>query len=1778
MKNIFIILFFLLTVNSFAAVRTFYFSNAGNDNNTGLTTSDPFKTIAKLNSLSLTATDHIAFRRGDVFYGAIRPTISNITFEAYGTGAKPIITGFTSVTSWTNLGSNIWESTSAVSTLTYTNMVRINGVNTPMGRYPNATFLTYQTYTANTSITSTSIGATNWTGAGIAIRKNRWTLEHGMITGQSGTTLTYVDGNDNHPNNGFGFFIQNDTRTLDIQNEWYYNPTTKKLRIYSTSSPTNVSIATIDTLVYCNNKNTITFDNISFEGANTSAFQLTNNSHHITISNCDISFTGINGICGVAAPYLDINNNSITYSNYTAILLDNSCSNTSIKYNTTRNIGLLEGMTQAHPQGNISFRGDNSIAQYNVVDSSGYNGIFFRGDNCEVRNNLVNNSCMTLDDGGGIYTGFAGELNKVIDGNIVINVIGNNSGGASLNLYANGVYLDDNCTSVTVSNNTIGNIASSAVKVHDANNITIRDNTIYNAAAANSTSKGSIEMFYDGGGGQIRSIDVKNNIFFAKTAKQLCLFFNYPASDAADVKLFGTSDSNYFARPIDDNLTTQVVTPASGTVAYNLAMWQTFSAQDAHSNKSPRTITQTDQLAFFYNATEVATATSLGSTSYVDVKNVAFSGSITLQPYRSAVLISTGSLITPTITWANPAAITYGTALSSTQLNATASVAGTFAYNYSSGTVLSANSYTLTVTFTPSDGTTYSTATKSVPLVVNKALATLTASGMTVTYTGMPQQPTVTTSPAGLVTVDKLYNGSASTPTNVGSYSFSAGLTNANYYANTITGTFVINKATVTINVSNLNQTYTGSPLAVTATTTPNVSGISVTYNGSATVPTNAGSYTVVVSLSNPNYQATTVTTTLVINKKTPTVSWSNPSAITYGTTLSATQLNATASVAGTFVYSPVSGTILNAGTNILSVNFTPTDATNYNSVNNTTASLTVNKATATISLSNLNQVYNGVGKSATATTSPSGLTAITITYNGSTTLPVNAGTYTVSATLNNANYSATAATGSLVISKATATLSLSGLNQNYNGSQRVVTVTSVPSGLSTVSILYNGSSTAPTNAGSYPIVASLSNSNYQASNATGTLIVNKITPTISWSNPPAITYGTALSGTQLNATSGGVAGTFTYTPSSGTILNAGTRSLSVDFTPSDATNYNSVNGTTVNIVVNKATASLTLSNLSQTYDGDPKPITVTTNPVGIGVVAVTYNGSGTVPSAAGSYSINATLTNANYTASPATGTLVISNNAANIFITNYSNLVYTASPQIPTVTSSYTYSITYNGSGTAPTNVGSYQTIATINDGVHIGADTVTMTIIKATPTILWSNPSDITYGTSLSGTQLNATTAIAGSFVYSPASGTILNAGTQILSVAFTPTDAANYNPVPVTTSTIVVNKASATLNVSNTTQVYDGTQKSVTVTTTPSGLTSIEVTYNGSLTPPSAVGTYQVISTLTNSNYTATPDTSTLTISATSAAISISNLNQTYTGSALPATVSTNPTGLSYTVTYNGSATVPINAGSYTVIATLTGGTFTGADTATLVINKSTPVIVWSTPTSITFGTALSSTQLNATTGVAGSFTYLPASGTILNAGTYILSTSFAPTDASNYNPATAEVTITVNKASATLTLSNLSQFYDGTPKPVTIISSPSGLDGIIVTYNGSTTVPTSAGSYAVIGSLTSSNYTASNVSGTLVISNASYILSWATPQPMQQGTLLSAAQLNATSNISGTFTYNYAIGYTVQNDIVLTATFHPTNTNYNTQTISVLLSVYGSPFVNFIIGTYFKNELP
>ncbi|HEY5463276.1 MAG TPA: right-handed parallel beta-helix repeat-containing protein, partial [Hanamia sp.] len=500
---------------------------------------------------------------------------------------------------------------------------------------------------------------------------------------QSGGQLTYTDPALASPTDGFGLFIQNDIRTLDTANEWYYNPKTGKIDIYSTSSPTNVQVATVQNLmVAASGVSYISVMNLSFIGSNSDALNFNNNgnnnNNHITVENCSISKAGIDGI-SAGGSYTNIENNTLTDINNTALNLCSS--NASVINNTLKRVGLIPGMTQTNSVGSLCATGPNSLIQYNSIDSSGYIGIRFRGMNTIVKNNFLNHSCLIKDDGGGIYT-WGTETGRQITGNIVLNSIGNSYGtNQPTNFLAHGIQLDGGTQFVTVSGNTFSGCRGAGIFVQQSTNIIINGNTAYNNGFPGNWMAGAI-MFQYTASAPIRNITLKNNIFFAETLKQLALFYYTPSTNANDLLQFGTGDSNYYARPLDNNSIIFTQT-GLGNKYYNLNTWKSYIGQDTHSNGSPKSITSPDSLLFEYNASTSSTKISLNA-NYIDVTGKSYNGTITLAPYTSAVLIKNGPATAAQSSWTASAGPnqTITLPVSTTTLTGSSSNASTYISSY----------------------------------------------------------------------------------------------------------------------------------------------------------------------------------------------------------------------------------------------------------------------------------------------------------------------------------------------------------------------------------------------------------------------------------------------------------------------------------------------------------------------------------------------------------------------------------------------------------------------------------------------------------------------------------------------------------------------------------------------------------------------------------------------------------------------------------------------------------------------------------------------------------------------------------------------------------------------------------------------------------------------------------------------------------------------------------------------------------------------------------------
>lgn len=639
------------------------------------------------------------------------------------------------------------------------------------------------------------------------------------------------------------------------------------------------------------------------------------------------------------------------------------------------------------------------------------------------------------------------------------------------------------------------------------------------------------------------------------------------------------------------------------------------------------------------------------------------------------------------------------------------------------------------------------------------------------------------------------------------------------------------------------------------------------------------------------------------------------------------------------------------------------TQATLFASVQTT---IVIGPNLVNFALSDLQQVYDGSPRAVSVTPSNvphttvyEALTAATCpaTPSGSNTIaPTGAGSYCVYVDATG-NYVGSAR-GLLVIAKATTTVSLDGaigglVSRAYDGTAQIVTATPGTAISRSVEVRYNGDLTAPTAAGSYSLVATIVDPNIEGS-TTGTLVI-------------AINGGATI---VLDDDDG-----------------------------------------TVDGIVHRAFSGSAVA-----------PVTASTTPAV--AYAVTYVGDGSTvypltaipPTAAGQYHVVASTIDANYAAVSASGTLVVDAASATIAIDAATlAATYNGQPHAVTATTTPTglaYSVTYDGSVTPPVDAGSYAIVATVTTPSYTGAASGTLVIAPSTGVVTFGT-TNVTFDG-----QPHTTTAVISQEPADTAAciltATIgdyprIDAGSTTVSAV-----CAGSNYTASGSTTLIVSRKPVAIALAGLGSFpYDNAAHAATATVNDAVAgfpATAEVTYDGNAAAPVNVGTYAVLASLdaaSQINYSATPSNGSIVIGSANASVTLANLAQAYDGTDRIVTATTVPASLATSITYDGSVSPPVNAGSYTVVATITEAGYSGSTSGTLVVAK----------------------------------------------------------------------------ASATIGLSDLTQAYDGQPKPVTVATTPAGL-AIAVSYDGSATAPIAVGTYAVLAIITDANHTGST-SGTLHI---------------------------------------------------------------------------------------------
>jgi hypothetical protein len=156
------------------------------------------------------------------------------------------------------------------------------------------------------------------------------------------------------------------------------------------------------------------------------------------------------------------------------------------------------------------------------------------------------------------------------------------------------------------------------------------------------------------------------------------------------------------------------------------------------------------------------------------------------------------------------------------------------------------------------------------------------------------------------------------------------------------------------------------------------------------------------------------------------------------------------------------------------------------------------------------------------------------------------------------------------------------------------------------------------------------------------------------------------------------------------------------------------------------------------------------------------------------------------------------------------------------------------------------------------------------------------------------------------------------------------------------LVIGKATAVLELGALSQTYDGSPKTATLTTTPSGLAT-SITYNGSPIAPTVAGSYEVVATIADLNYEGTAS-STLVVGKATAVLELGALSQTYDGSPKNVIVTTSPLGLAVSIAYGDLTLAPTEIGYYPVVATVNDANYLGSGTGTLIIAPAKGWVSW------------------------------------------------------------------------------------------------------------------------------------------------------------------------------------------------------------------------------------------
>ncbi|MFD1316857.1 right-handed parallel beta-helix repeat-containing protein [Namhaeicola litoreus] len=739
---------FFLGVTFSMYSQTYYLSSQGNDSRDGKSPSNAWKTLDKLNSKigSFTSGTIILLRRGDTFYGTLDiRNKNNITISSYGSGEVPIITGARSIGAWVRESGNLW------STSSQNNVYQVfkNKDVLSNGRYPKIKndFSTVENYVEVSSKSSNTvffakelIGLPNLAGANIQIQSNDWVFSSRKIVDFNSSTgrITIDSAPSTAVDVGDHLFIVNHKNLLSKEGEWSYEENSNKLYLYSSNSPQNIVINDIaDDAINIANSNNVTIENISFNFFKGKAIYA-NSCDNLKVDSNSFNYCYDGAIITKNSFGTIITKNNILGSMAYGINVNmwdsaNQPSNAIIQYNVIKDVAMLKQATSGDI--NIPFaiasNGNGNNVSFNTMERIGYCGIRLYGSNGLIEKNYIKDFCLISHDGGGIKTGAPTYNDITADGTVINrNIVVNRE--LSDKWLVGGIYMDDHTKNITITDNTVVDCYW-GVYLHNNKNIILDGTKIYD----NSNSQNGILLAEDKRGvkgGMVNNV-VKNNEVFVLNSSVTSMKVRNGEWDHYN---FATYTNNKYFNPYMTECVAFKINSSNGT-NMTLNEWKSLTGQDKNSTtdnlnwipKNPET-----RSTIAYNSDLKTKSIQLPNGTWEDLQGNLYSGSINLESFGSAILLSSNKTINPSL---NPDAGPDETICRGESVQLTAS--GGTSYKWSTGQT------SRSITVSPNSTTIYS---------VEVSDGTSKASDdvqVTVTSISASAGPNVTISPGEKVTL-----------------------------------------------------------------------------------------------------------------------------------------------------------------------------------------------------------------------------------------------------------------------------------------------------------------------------------------------------------------------------------------------------------------------------------------------------------------------------------------------------------------------------------------------------------------------------------------------------------------------------------------------------------------------------------------------------------------------------------------------------------------------------------------------------------------------------------------------------------------------------------------------------------------------------------------------------------------------------------------------------------------------------------------------------------------